>query len=253
MMMTITQKIHGTNAHILIFRKEDGELDLICGSRTKYIYPHDDNFNFAGFVNSNKAEFIEKLGEGRHDGEWAGTGINSGEGLTGRFFVLFNHRRYDPENLPTRTVIVPVLYTGPISTVAVYIAMEDLKTNGSKLCPGFMRPEGVVVSVGSERYKNVFDPEETQWTKGGVKEKAPKKDHVDFNYLCQPVRLEKLLSRDEKYVLEYPKSLGSIVKDYIQDLVDENQISGTEDEVKSIRKACTGQVFNFIKATVGKQ
>ena len=33
--MVITQKIHGTNAQMCIFEKEDGTLDIIAGCRTR--------------------------------------------------------------------------------------------------------------------------------------------------------------------------------------------------------------------------
>jgi len=248
MLMDITQKIHGTNAHILVFQKEDGTLDLKVGSRTRWITPESDNFNFATFVYANKQEFIEKLGVGRHDGEWAGPGINSGEGLSEKTFILFNHRIWPAERpLPPRTRVVPVLYQGPIDLAVIKATMEDLKANGSKLAPGFMRPEGIVIGFGGKRYKEVFEPEETQWTKtSGVKnERAPKRD---YNYLCQPIRLEKLLSRDDTYLKEYPTSLPQIVKAYVADLVKEEQIAGTEDEVKAITKDAAGQIFKFVKA-----
>lgn len=253
----ITQKIHGTNAQIYIFQKEGGELDLQCGSRERWIYPHDDNYGFATFVNAHKEEFIQKLGEGRHYGEWAGPGINSGEGLKEKTFILFDWFRYTPEvmkdnwkGLPTRTVLVPVLYVGEVDVTKVQETMEDLRTNGSKLAPGFMSPEGIVVNLGGSRYKKVFKPEDTGWTKSGPKGPKEPRNVVDFSHLCQPIRLEKLLSRDELYLRDYPKSLPLIVKAYVADLVKEEQIAGTEDEVKSIMKGASGQIFKFVKTIV---
>lgn len=83
--MSITQKIHGTNAHIIVFpyTSTNGEShevrwNVLVGSRTRYIAPGDDNYNFAAHVYANKQAYIDLLGEGRHDGEWAGKGINSG-------------------------------------------------------------------------------------------------------------------------------------------------------------------------------
>ena len=141
----ITQKIHGANAQVFIFQQEDGTLGLACGSRSQWVSPGKDNFGFAQMVYANKQEFIDKLGPGRHYGEWAGSGINSGEGLKNKTFVLFDHWKYPPERpLPPNTVVVPVLYSGPFDMSKVQECMDDLKANGSKLVPGFMRPEGVV-------------------------------------------------------------------------------------------------------------
>lgn len=252
--MTVTQKIHGTNAQIHIYKDETGELQLVCGSRTKWIYPGDDNYGFAQFVHTHKAEFIEKLGEGTHFGEWAGPGINSGEGLTQKTFVLFAHWNYPPERpLPPQTVVVPVLYKGAFSMEKLNEVMADLKANGSKLVPGFMRPEGVVVEVLGHKLKSVFEAEETQWRgSSGHKEKLNglKSPKADYGYLLQPIRLEKLLSRDERYVREYPQSLPEIVRDYFKDLEEEKQIPGNEDEIKAIRKGASSQVFSFIRQTL---
>jgi len=262
--MSITQKIHGTNAHILVYRKfkdvhdgvgsmqvEDG-FDLACGSRTRFIVPGDDNYNFATHVYANKQAFIDLLGEGRHDGEWAGKGINSGEGLEQKVFVLFDYYRYKDKPLPPRTVLVPVLYEGPIDLNQVQIAMDELKTNGSKLSSGFMHPEGVVVRIKDERYKVVFEEEETQWTgkpkKGNSGENT--KPKIDVSHLLQPIRLEKLLSKDERYLTGYPKSLPQITKDYIADLIKEGQITGTDAEVKGMTKTMGGQLFRFIQSEI---
>lgn len=268
-LLYITQKIHGTNAHILVVPIPDDPAEaeswmignkyhtvevngkyyaLFVGSRTRYIVPGDDNYGFAAFVYANEKEIIEKLGVGRHDGEWAGLGINSGEGLSQKIFVLFDHWKYPPERpLPPQCVVVPVLYAGKFDLAEVDKAMEDLKTNGSKLCPGFMRPEGVVNQINGVRYKKVFDAEETQWTKG-TKDKAPKIPGADFTYLLQPIRLEKLLSKDERYTTNYPASLKDIALAYLDDLVKEEQIKGTEQEIVGIRKQASSAVFAFVKA-----
>lgn len=76
--MSITQKIHGSNAQVYIYKDNNGNMQLLTGSRSRWITPEDDNYGFAKFVYENKEEFIEKLGEGRHFGEWASPGINSG-------------------------------------------------------------------------------------------------------------------------------------------------------------------------------
>ena len=145
--MTITQKIHGTNAQIRIY-EDDGVIKCQASSRTRDIFVGDDNFGFARYVKDNEAEIIEKLGLGTHFGEWAGPGINSGEGLKEKTFVIFNHYRFPAERpLPPQCVVVPVLYHGPYDERIVAEAIMELKINGSKRAPGFMRPEGIVIEV----------------------------------------------------------------------------------------------------------
>src|SRR5271157_704064 len=95
--MSITQKIHGTNAQIYIDHNHDCSCEfphdiksmVLAGSRTRWLEPCDDNFGFAWWVQANRDELIAKLGEGRHYGEWCGKGINSGEGLQDKKFLLF--------------------------------------------------------------------------------------------------------------------------------------------------------------------
>lgn len=254
--MTVTQKIHGTNAQILIICEEnktdnsinvDGkEYTVLVGSRNKYITPLADNFGFASFIERNKESIIRSLGEGQHFGEWAGPGINSGEGLTEKTLVLFDFNRYTNE-LPPQTTLVPVLYSGPIDTNKITECMDDLKLNGSKLVKGFMRPEGIVVNISGTRMKLVFEEESTQWKHA---EPKIKKDTIDVSHLLQPIRLQKLLSKDETYTKNYPETLSTICKDYINDLIEEGQITGTEDEIKHIKKALSSSLFKFVKAVV---
>lgn len=275
--MVITQKIHGTNAQINIipipenieeasewmikgqypsFEVDGKYFAIFCGSRTRWIYPGDDNYGFATFVHSNAEEFIRKLGPGRHDGEWAGPGVNSGEGLDQKTFVLFDFWKYPPERpLPPQTVVVPVLYQGPMDLQQIDKVMTELKTTGSKLALGFMRPEGIVVTVNGTRYKKVFDAEETQWKKGDEKYAAQKQaerdaNYIDYSHLLQPIRLEKLLSRDERYVKNFPKSLRDIANDYMDDLIAEGQVTGSEGEIIGIKKGSASQIFKFIRETV---
>lgn len=259
--MNITQKIHGTNAQIFITDSTPEEVSngqaldidgfyhtLRCGSRTRWITPDSDNYGFATFVYSHKEEFIRKLGNGQHFGEWAGPGINSGEGLSEKVFVLFEHRQFPPERpLPPQTVVVPVLYTGKFDIDAIGIAMENLKANGSKLALGFMRPEGVVVSIAGTRYKKVFDAEETQWKKGDetYQNNKVKKEATDYSHLLQPLRLEKLISRDEQFKLGFPNNLSLLVNEYIADLIKEEQITDTITVL-----ACRGEIFKFIRVSL---
>lgn len=243
--MSITQKIHGTNAQVYIY-EEDGEMKLACAARNRWIFPENDHYGFAAFVYANKDEFIEKLGPGRHYGEWAGPGINSGEGLKERMLFLFNWRKFEDKQLPTRVSVVPVLFYGLFSKELISAVFEDLKENGSLVCDGFMRPEGIVIEIDGKLYKKVFDNQEVAWKKVKNKIYAPKKT-VDASHLLQPMRLEKLLSSDEAYIRDYPRSLSSICKDYVKDLEEENQIEGTEEEVAAIKKALGKKLYPFVK------
>lgn len=256
--MFITQKIHGTNAQVCIYVNENGDTVLKCGSRSRWITPEDDNYGFARHVHDNSEQYIEKLGVGRHFGEWCGPGINSGEGLGEKIFVLFDFWKHPPEKpLPPKTVVVPVLYKGAIDFSAIDTTMDALKLSGSILCPGFMRPEGVVITVGDIRYKKVFNSEETAWKKPDEKYKLEKQAEreaeanalmLKFGTYLQPLRLEKLLSRDEKYLREFPKSIVSIVDDYCQDLISE-----TENVPQEFKKEASLLLFKMVRTEIEKR
>jgi len=137
----VTEKIDGTNASITI--TDAGE--FLLGSRTRWITPEDDNFGFARWAQANKEELL-KLGPGTHYGEWWGLGIQRNYGLKEKRFSLFNTARWSDDAVrPTCCGTVPVLFTGQFDTVQIYDALEDLRTNGSRAVPGFMKPEGVVI------------------------------------------------------------------------------------------------------------
>lgn len=239
--MLITQKIHGTNAGVIVSKDYNEGTAVQALSRTRLIYPGDDNYGFAQYVKENHDAFMA-LGEGYHYGEWCGPGINSGEGLTERRFLLFDIYRYGNVTLPPQTDLVPELYLGPFSIDTIKSVMKSLKENGSKLVPGFMRPEGIVVQFAGHRYKEVFDSEEISWKQAPVKVKKIK-EAVDYSYLCQPIRLQKLLSRDERYLRDYPNSLPVIVKDYTNDLLEEGQL-------KESSRSVANTLFKFIKVQI---
>lgn len=178
----ITEKIDGTNASVFIREITDPEemdadhmdpiacvrmdnLLIYAGSRTRWITPDNDNHGFARWVCENDEEII-KLGPGHHFGEWWGSGIQRGYGLTKgeKRFSLFNVQSWalhgtEPQQIPTadpRIVkmqdvlppccgLVPVLYRGEFSTVFTEWTLADLAKGGSKAAPGFMKPEGIVL------------------------------------------------------------------------------------------------------------
>ena len=172
----ITEKLDGTNAQICI--TESGE--MLTGSRSRWIWPEDDNYGFAAWAQANRDELL-KLGVGRHFGEWWGQGIQRKYGISEKRFSLFNVARWhlagrtaqrietaDPrivkmqQELPACCSLVPVLYRGMFSTEACERAIADLRENGSKAAPGFMRPEGIVCFhiAGNFGFKKTLEKDE---------------------------------------------------------------------------------------------
>jgi hypothetical protein len=153
--IVITEKIDGTNAAIGV--TPDGE--VYAQSRTRIITPEKDNFGFARWVRDNKTELREALGPGLHFGEWYGQGIQRGYGLDHKRFALFNVKRFgevaqylagDGRGLvPAGLDVVPVLYEGPFNEGYDISPWEDvmffLRRDGSRVVPGFMKPEGIVI------------------------------------------------------------------------------------------------------------
>lgn len=154
----VTEKIDGTNAQIYI---DDYGREIYAGSRSKWITPADDNHGFARWVEKNREELL-KLGPGSHFGEWWGSGIQRGYGLTKgeKRFSLFNVHRWGPdETRPRCCHVVPVLWRGnldefgrfvtgpddPAQFTRLELILEELRTLGSRAAPGFMRPEGIVI------------------------------------------------------------------------------------------------------------
>lgn len=232
---------------------------VYAGSRTRWLTPEDDNYGFAKWVDQNAQTLIEFLGEGRHYGEWAGPGINSGEGLKQKTFVLFEPWRYTAGKyevvLPDDIKFVPIFNIPICEEISIYdyinIIMGDLKNKGSFLVPGYMFPEGIVITINGQRFKKTFAQEDVTWK---PKKERLVREHMDYSYLCQPLRLDKLLSRDEKYLREYPKSLPLIVKDYVDDLIQEGIAEGeiyvSEPGVKIMRRAFSRQIFGFVKEEI---
>lgn len=151
--VTVTEKIDGTNSHLWWARRDDfiaaagtfecpSELRskviwssdgdgpdktfLFAGSRSRFITPEDDNFGFARWAQAHAEELLP-LGPGRHFGEWWGSGIQRGYGLTKgekRFSLFAVHRWADdrdrvkfPADRPACCGVVPVLYRGLFDTL----------------------------------------------------------------------------------------------------------------------------------------
>lgn len=139
--MVVTEKIDGTNAVVCVLPDDR----VIAGSRTKWITPEDDNKGFARWVRDHEEELRKGLGYGTHYGEWWGSGIGRGYGLKEKRFSLFNTTRWTVETKPACCHVVPELFRGPFDTAQAESCLEDLYREGSKVVPGFMKPEGIVV------------------------------------------------------------------------------------------------------------
>ena len=144
----ITEKIDGTNGCIII--TEHG--DIFAQSRSKILNETKagDNFGFCKWVIGNKADLLS-LGVGYHFGEWWGHGIQRNYGMKEKVFSLFNI--WMPE-IPECVSKVPVVERD------YERSWNRLKEIGSVASPGFMKPEGFVMSATQNRgvrYKVLFD------------------------------------------------------------------------------------------------
>lgn len=156
----VTEKIDGTNAQIVV--PEDPSHPILVGSRNRWITPGKgtDNFGFAAWAYERERE-LRLLGTGTHYGEWYGQGIGRGYGMDHREWLLFNIHRPLPEGLCPGIGIVPLLYHrqadmfngmwGELPNV-----IRGLRQNGSRAVPGYMNPEGVVISINGDLAKLVF-------------------------------------------------------------------------------------------------
>jgi hypothetical protein len=181
--MIVTEKIDGTNAQVFILGNPEGYYTekyqepfviakgecggnpavMLAGSRSRYLTPKSDNFGFAAWVRDHAQELFG-LGLGRHFGEWWGSGIQRNYGQAEKRWSLFNVSRWclhgqepqripsaDPrieksqEVLPECCGLVPVLHRGVYSTLQCEMVLDELRMGGSKVAPGFMNPEGIVV------------------------------------------------------------------------------------------------------------
>lgn len=132
------------------------------GSRTRWIFPEQDNFGFAAWAYANADELL-KLGPGSHYGEWWGPGIQRRYGIAAKRFSLFNRGRWDETNLPTPLVhVVPIVQEGIMSESLVESALTSLREKGSLASPGFMLPEGIVIyhTASGHLYKVLLEGDE---------------------------------------------------------------------------------------------
>lgn len=152
--MTITEKIDGTNACVVV----DEHGTVSAQSRTRVIVPGDDNYGFAAWVEAH-ADELRQLGQGYHFGEWYGKGIQRGYGLLDRRFALFNVSRWQHvEARPVCCGVVPRLYDGDFDIRVVHEVSESLKRHGSHVNQE-VAAEGVMVYVSHiyAYFKHPFD------------------------------------------------------------------------------------------------
>ena len=136
-LITITEKIDGTNACVVI---QEGKF-VGCQSRNRIIKPGDDNMGFAHWAYQNKEE-LESLGDGYHFGEWAGPGIQKNpHNLEEKTFFLFNTHR-PADTLPDCVKQVPVLYHGPYSQEAID---EEYTKLWDRAAEQRYTPEGLII------------------------------------------------------------------------------------------------------------
>lgn len=183
--IVITEKIDGTNGQIAIFDSRDlneetlssvktlavgcKHLDdyswfMLAGSRSRWLTLDNDNFNFAKWVHANQDNLFS-LGVGRHFGEWWGNGIQRGYGLPSgdKRFSLFNVAKWsDDLKRPRGCEVVPVLYEGIFDTNSIHTVMAYLKMCGSRVVPGFMNPEGIVIyhKASGQLFKKTIENDE---------------------------------------------------------------------------------------------
>jgi hypothetical protein len=164
-----TEKLDGSNSSICI--TEAG--NVYAGSRTRWITPQDDNFGFAKWVEANAEELKIELGVGHHFGEWYGQGIQRNYGLKDKKFALFNAVRWT-DALRNLCQVVPILYQGVFDTVKIDEALEDLRVNGSRMVPSFMKPEGLVCyhTKSNTMFKKTLDHNDLH--KGSIKPLDPR-------------------------------------------------------------------------------
>lgn len=186
--VVITEKIDGTNAAVVIKRHPFGthavdysphsivlgtemdevglplyEYEVAAQSRKRLVTRDADNFGFAQWVAENAHELRLVLGEGRHFGEWWGSGIQRRYDMTEKRFSLFNTAKWSKigrhDYCPRGLDVVPVLYCGEFTTEMVMVMLEQLSVYGSLAAPGFSRPEGVCVYHSASRsvYKATLD------------------------------------------------------------------------------------------------
>lgn len=172
--MTITEKIDGTNACVIVEETYRGPVVVGVQSRTQLLANADndemeltitsDNFGFADWVKKNQDE-LAKLGPGYHYGEWAGPGIQKNHhNLEHKTLFLFNSDRWRDGRAPRPAGVecVPILYEGPADRNKIQETMDNLWASAKE--KGY-HPEGVVIwfHKGRRYEKITFENANGKW------------------------------------------------------------------------------------------
>jgi hypothetical protein len=132
--LTITEKIDGTNACIVIYNGQ-----VKAQSRKRMITPDDDNMGFAKWVYENAGALTDTLGYGYHYGEWYGEGIQKNPlGIEGKRFALFHATKYTEANGYELNKVdgletVPLLFHGQANLWTIPDIVQDLELYGTKV------------------------------------------------------------------------------------------------------------------------
>ena len=145
----LTEKIDGSNG--IIYVPEDPALPVLAGSRERWLSNEDgtppekknDNFGFGAWV-YDRRESLRQLGPGYHYGEFHGAGIQRRYDLKNKRWASFEYWR-DDIAIPD-VCVVPVLFTGEPTILLFDACIQRLIDEGSVLYPGFMKPEGIVIT-----------------------------------------------------------------------------------------------------------
>lgn len=138
----VTEKIDGSNGTVWV----DGDLNVWAGSRNGWLPRNgegQDNFGFAAWVGLHEEEF-KQFGPRLWRGEWWGSGIQRNYGQAYKRFALFNVWDLE-EEIPQCCETAPVLFRGNFDLGEINAALGLLRESGSRIAPGFMDPEGIVV------------------------------------------------------------------------------------------------------------
>ena len=164
--ITITEKLDGTNACIIVQINIDGIPEVISvQSRKRIIGVGDDNYGFAQWVYDQGPQLAEKLGEGYHYGEWYGLGIQKNPHMkTTKRLALFNSERWQDgrQQRPEGVECVPILYEGPWTDEIIDSTMFQLRMDATELQ---YKAEGIVIWYHkSRRYeKFTYDFSAGKW------------------------------------------------------------------------------------------
>lgn len=134
----VTEKIDGTNA---VIRVEPGLIRF--GSRNRWLTREQDNHGFCAWGERHQAWLANVLGDGTHYGEWYGSRIQRGYGMTTRTLALFDVSRYE-ERL-ANAIDNPGLTLVPVLQDECTDPTEWLRCGGMPSLLGSSPMEGVVL------------------------------------------------------------------------------------------------------------